>query len=231
MKRLDPQTLARFVRTEHPQTVAVILAHLSAGQSAAVLSTMDPVMRTDISIRIARLGQIAPKVIGKILGSVGDKLKSVGPIKHESSGGPRAVAEIFNELDQDLSDEILSQIQENYSDLSDEIRMKMFVFDDLLNIDANGIKELLARADRRQLTISLKGTSDELRQHLLKGMSQRGSAMLLEDMEALGPVKIRDVEAAQQQMIAVVRQLEADGVISRKKGGGGGGGGSDEQYV
>ncbi|HLW75885.1 MAG TPA: flagellar motor switch protein FliG, partial [Bryobacteraceae bacterium] len=228
LKRLDPQTLSRFVRTEHPQTVAVILAHLNSGQSAAVLAAMDPAMRTDISVRIAQLGQVSPKLIGKILASVGDKLKSIGPIKHETSGGPRAVAEIFNEMDQGLSDEILGQIQENNSDLSDEIRQKMFVFDDLLNIDANGIKELLARADRRQLTISLKGTSDELRAHLLKGMSQRGAAMLLEDMEALGPVKIRDVEAAQQQMIAVVRQLESDGVISRK---GGGGGGSDEQYI
>ena len=105
------------------------------------------------------------------------------------------------------------------------IRQKMFVFDDLLSIDANGVKELLARADRRQLTVALKGTSDEIRQHLLKGMSQRGSAMLLEDMEALGPVKIKDVEAAQQQMIAVVRQLESEGVISLKGGGG------NEQYV
>jgi flagellar motor switch protein FliG len=106
----------------------------------------------------------------------------------------------------------------------------MFVFEDLLTIPANDIKELLGRADRRQLTIALKGSSEELRRHLLQGMSQRGAAMLLEDMEALGPVKIKDVEAAQLQMIAVVRQLETDGVISRNKGGGGGGA-TDEQYV
>ncbi len=102
----------------------------------------------------------------------------------------------------------------------------MFVFDDLLSIDSSGIKELLGRADRRVLTVALKGTSDELRQHLLQGMSQRGAAMLLEDMEALGPIKIREVEAAQQQIITVIRQLETEGLLSRKKGGGG-----DEQYV
>ena len=117
------------------------------------------------------------------------------------------------------------QIGEENADLMEEIRNKMFVFDDLLAIDPNGVKELLSRADRRQLTVALKGASEEIRQHLLKGMSQRGSAMLLEDMEALGPVKIKDVEAAQQQVIAVVRQLESEGVVSLKGGGG------NEQYV
>jgi flagellar motor switch protein FliG len=230
LQRVDPQLLARFVRTEHPQTVAVILSHLSAAQSAQVLSSMDPEVRADLAMRIARLGQISPSVTAKILTSVGQKLKSLGPVKHETSGGPRAVAEIFNQLDMTLSDQILGQIGEANLDLSEEIRLKMFVFDDLKTLDANGVKELLARADRRQLTVSLKGTSEDLRHHLLQGMSQRGAAMLLEDMEALGPVKIKDVEAAQQQMIAVVRQLESDGVISRNKGGGGGGS-SDEQYV
>jgi flagellar motor switch protein FliG len=137
------------------------------------------------------------------------------------------VAEIFNQLDTELSNEILNQIGEENAEIMEAIRQKMFVFEDLLAIDANGVKELLARADRRQLTVALKGTSDEIRQHLLKGMSQRGSAMLLEDMEALGPVKIKDVEAAQQQVIAVVRQLEGEGVISLRGGGGGG----NEQYV
>jgi flagellar motor switch protein FliG len=100
----------------------------------------------------------------------------------------------------------------------------MFMFDDLMIVDANGVKELLGRADRKQLTIALKGSSDELRKHLLQGMSQRGAAMLMEDMEALGPVKIREVEAAQQMIIALLRQLEQEGVVSLKGGG-------DEQYI
>jgi flagellar motor switch protein FliG len=229
LQRVDPQMLARFVRTEHPQTVAVILSHLGPGQSASVLASLDPSLRADLAVRIAGLGQVSPAVIAKVLTGVGQKLKPTpSPIKHESRGGPRAVAEIFNQMDSAVSDEILNQIGESKAELSDEIRQKMFVFDDLLTLDAAGVKELLARADRRQLTISLKGTSEELRQHLLQGMSQRGAAMLLEDMDALGPVKIKDVEASQQQMIAAVRQLEADGVISRKKGGGGS---TDEQYV
>jgi flagellar motor switch protein FliG len=225
LQRLEPQLLARFVRSEHPQTAALILAHLSPAQSAAVLTSMDSPAQADVALRIAKLDKISPVVIGKISTVIGQRLKSAGEIKRESSGGPRAVAEIFNQLDSTLSNEILMQIGEENADLMEAIRQKMFVFEDLLSIDANGVKELLARADRRQLTVALKGTSDEIRQHLLKGMSQRGSAMLLEDMEALGPVKIKDVEVAQQQVIAVVRQLESEGVLSLKGGGG------NEQYV
>jgi flagellar motor switch protein FliG len=225
LQRVEPQLLARFVRSEHPQTVALILAHLSPAQSAAVLASMDSPVQADIALRIARLEKISPGIINKISTLIGQKLKSVGEIKRESSGGPRAVAEIFNQLDSDLSNEILTRIGEENAELMEAIRNKMFVFDDILSIDANGVKELLARADRRQLTVALKGASEEVRQHLLKGMSQRGAAMLLEDTEALGPVKIKDVEAAQMQVIAVVRQLESEGVVNLKGGGG------NEQYV
>ena len=224
LQRLDPQLLARFVESEHPQTIALVLAPLSAGQSAAVLRSMSPELRAEVTIRLAGLDQISPVVMNKISTIISRKLQTLGEIKRESSGGLRAVAEIFNQLDGDMSSEILAQVGERDAGLVESIRQKMFVFDDLMMIDANGIKELLGRADRRQLTIALKGTGDELRKHLLQGMSQRGAAMLMEDMEALGPVKIREVEAAQQMMIALLRQLEMEGVVSLKGGG-------DEQYI
>jgi flagellar motor switch protein FliG len=224
LQRLDPQLLARFVESEHPQTIALVLAHLSAGQSAAVLRSMPADLRAEVTIRLASLDQISPVVMNKISAVISRKLQTLGEVKRESSGGLRAVAEIFNQLDGDLSSEILAQVGERDAGLVESIRQKMFVFDDLMMIDANGIKELLGRADRRQLTIALKGSSDELRKHLLQGMSQRGASMLLEDMEALGPVKIREVEAAQQMMIALLRQLEMEGVVSLKGGG-------DEQYI
>jgi flagellar motor switch protein FliG len=224
LQRLDPQLLARFVESEHPQTIALVLAHLSAGQSAAVLRSMSPELRADVTIRLAGLDQISPVVMNKISDVISRKLQTLGEVKRESSGGLRAVAEIFNQLDGEMSNEILGQVGERDAGLVESIRQKMFVFDDLMMIDANGIKELLGRADRRQLTIALKGSSDELRKHLLQGMSQRGASMLLEDMEALGPVKIREVEAAQQMMIALLRQLEQEGVVSLKGGG-------DEQYI
>jgi flagellar motor switch protein FliG len=225
LQNVEPQLLARFVKSEHPQTVAIVLSQLNPSQSASVLASMEPEARWDIAFRIAKLDKISPAVVGKISAVIGQKLKSLGEMKRQPSGGPRAVAEIFNQLDSGLSTEILAQIGEQSPELMDSIRQKMFVFDDLMALDANGVKELLSRADRRQLTTALKGTSEELRQHLLKGMSQRGAAMLLEDMEALGPVKIREVEASQQAIIGVLRQLETEGVLSLK------GGGSDDQYV
>ena len=224
LQKLDPQLLARFVESEHPQTIALVLAHLSAGQSAAVLRSMPAELRAEVTIRLASLDQISPVVMNKISAVISKKLQTLGEVKRESSGGLRAVAEIFNQLDGELSSEILGQVGERDSGLVESIRQQMFVFDDLMMIDAGGIKELLGRADRRQLTIALKGTGDELRKHLLQGMSQRGAAMLMEDMEALGPVKIREVEEAQQTMIALLRQLETEGVVNLKGGG-------DEQYI
>jgi flagellar motor switch protein FliG len=226
LQRIDPQVLLRFVRSEHPQTAALILSRVSPAQSAAVLSQMELGMRADVAVRIASLNKIAPAVFTKISAVMGTRLKGTAEVHRESSGGPRAAAEIFNQLDPAVCDELLDQMNQDHSALVEEIRMKMFVFDDLMSIDAAGVTELLSRADRRQLTVALKGATEDLRAHLLKGLSQRGAAMLLEDMEALGPVKIRDVEAAQQTIIAVVRQLESEGVISRNKGGG-----KDEQYV
>lgn len=225
LRKLDPALLARFIESEHPQTVAMVLAHLGPVHSAGVLRAMKPDQRTEVMLRLARLDQIAPAVMERISAVISKKLQRFGELKRESSGGIRAVAEIFKQLDSELSEELLSQLNEADSSLVDAIRQKMLVFEDLLALDANGVKELLARADRRVLTVALKGASEELRKHLLGGMSQRGAAMLLEDMEALGPVKIRDVEGAQQQVIAAVRQLEAEGTVNLKGGGG------DEQYI
>jgi flagellar motor switch protein FliG len=225
LHNVEPQLLARFVKSEHPQTVAIVLSQLNPSQSAAVLASMNPEAQPDIAVRIAKLDKISPAGVAKISAIIGQKLKLLGELKRQPSGGPRAVAEIFKQMNSDLSNGLLAQIGEQNSELMESIRQKMFVFDDLMGLDANGVKELLAKADRRQLTTALKGTNDELRQHLLKGMSQRGAAMLLEDMEALGPIKIREVEAAQQAIIAVLRQLEDEGVLSLK------GNSSDDQFV
>jgi len=226
LQKIEPELLGRFVRSEHPQTAALILSRVSPAQSASVLSAMDGEARANIALRIASLNKISPAVFTKITTVIGSKLKSMGEVQRESSGGPRAAAEIFNQMEPALSDETLQHMEQSHAALVEEIRQKMFVFDDLLSLDSAGVTELLSRADRRQLTVALKGASEELRSHLLRGLSQRGAAMLLEDMEALGPVKIRDVEAAQQTVIAVVRQLETEGAISRNRGGG-----SNEQYV
>lgn len=224
LQNADPQQLARFIHNEHPQTIALILSHLNASQAAGLLISLPAELRADVALRMANLAQISPDIIPRIAAIVGKKLKDLGELSRESCGGVRAVSEMFNHLDSDARKEILEGIEKDDPDLVETIRHLMFVFEDVLLLGQESIKEVLGKIDRKILTVALKGTSEELKNHFLQGMSQRGAEMLMEDMDALGPVKIKEVEAAQQQIIAVVRQLEAEGAISLK-------GTVGEQYV
>jgi len=224
LQKADPQQLAKFIHAEHPQTIALVLSHLTPSQAAALLSSLPANLRSDVAQRMASLDQISPDIIHKIASVIGQKLKALGEFSRESYGGVRAVAEMLNRLDSASSREILDHIQNQDPNLGETIRHLMFVFEDLLLIDPLGLKEVLSRVDRKVLTVALKGTSEQLKTQILGCMSQRGAEMLKEDMEALGPIKIKEVEAAQQQIIAIVRQLEAEGVLSLK-------GAVGEQYV
>jgi flagellar motor switch protein FliG len=224
IQKADPQQLAKFIHNEHPQTIALVLSHLNSTQAAALLTSLPPGLRADVSQRMASLDQISPDVILKIAGVIGQKLKTLGEFSRESYGGVRAVAEMLNRLDSVSGREILDHIEQQDTNLAETIRHLMFVFEDLLLIDPMGLKEVLGKVDRKVLTVALKGTSEQLRNLILSNMSQRGAEMLREDMDALGPVKIKEVDGAQQQIIAVVRQLESEGVISLK-------GTVGEQYV
>jgi flagellar motor switch protein FliG len=224
IQKADPGQLAKFIHSEHPQTIGLVLSHLSSSQAAALLTSLPAGLRSDVVQRMASLDQISPEVILKIAGVIGQKLKSLGEFNRESYGGVRSVAEMLNRLDSGSSREILDHIEQQDANLAETIRHLMFVFEDLLLIDSMGLKEVLGKADRKLLTVALKGTSEQLKNHILACMSQRGAEMLREDMDALGPVKIKEVESAQQQIIAVVRQLESEGVLSLK-------GAVGEQYV
>jgi flagellar motor switch protein FliG len=224
IEKADPQQLAKFIHNEHPQTIALVLSHLNFTQASALLTSLPASLRPDVAQRMASLDQISPEIIYKIAGVIGQKLQALGQFSRESYGGVRAVAEVLNRLDSGSSREILENIEQGDASLADTIRHLMFVFEDLLLIDQIGLKEMLSKVDRKVLTLALKGTSEQLRTHMLACMSQRGGEMLKEDMDALGPVKIKEVEGAQQQMIALVRQMETEGVISLK-------GAVGEQYV
>jgi len=224
LQKADPQQLAKFIHSEHPQTIAFILSHLSPSQAAALLISLPSQIRADVALRMAHLDQISPEIIHKIAAVIGQKLQALGEYSRESYGGVRAVSEMFNRLDSTASKEILEAIEKENTALADTIRHLMFVFEDMLLLQSNNLKEVLAKVDRKVLTLALKGTSEQVRNHFVECLSQRGAEMLLEDMEALGPVKIKDVEAAQQQIIAVVRQLESEGTINLKGAG-------SEQYV
>jgi flagellar motor switch protein FliG len=224
LQKADPQQLAKFIHNEHPQTIALVLSHLNPSQAAGLLVSLPPEIRPDVALRMANLDQISPEIISKIAGIIGQKLKALGEVSRESYGGVRAVSEMFNRLDSGTSKEVLDIIEHSDQNLVETIRHLMFVFEDLLLLGPEAVKEVLAKVDRKVLTVALKGTSDQLKNHFLEAMSQRGAEMLREDMDSMGPVKIKEVETAQQQIIAVVRQLESDGTISMK-------GTVGEQYV
>ncbi|MDE3195078.1 MAG: flagellar motor switch protein FliG [Acidobacteriota bacterium] len=224
LQKVDPQQLAKFIHNEHPQTIALVLSHLGASQAAALLISLPPELRSDVALRMANLDQISPEIVNKIASVISQKLQAIGEFSRESYGGVRAVSEMFNRLDSGTTKEILDIIEKQNPNLVETIRHLMFVFEDLLLIDSNQLKEILARVERKTLTLALKGTSDQLKEHFYSTMSARGVEMLKDDIEALGPVRIKEVEAAQQQIISMVRQMESEGAISLK-------GTVGEQYV
>jgi flagellar motor switch protein FliG len=224
LQRTDPQQLARFIHNEHPQTIALILSHLLPGQAAALLASLPPELRPDVALRMASLDQISPEIISKIAGVISQKMKNIGGFSREAYGGVRAVSDICNRLDSDMSSQILSEIDMSDPTVATTIRNLMFVFEDILMLDEPAMNEVIGKVDRKLLITALKGTSEQLKDHFTRRMSTRAKEMLLEDLDALGPVKIKDVEAAQQQVVAVIRQLEQQGVVSLR-------GSVGEQYV
>lgn len=224
LQKADPQQVAKFIQSEHPQTIALVLSHLNSSSAAGMLVALPQEIRADVAMRMARLEQISPDIVRRIARILEEKLRSLGEFSRESYGGVPAVAEMFNRLEANAGQELLEELEEGDSEIGGAIRNLMFVFEDLLLIDSMGMREILSRVDKKVLTIALKGTSEKLRDHFFGNMSERGSAMLNEDMEAMGPIKIREVEASQQEIIKIVRQLESEGVLSLK-------GTVGEQYV
>ena len=174
LQKADPQQVAKFIQSEHPQTIAVVLSHLHASSAAAMLLALPPDIRTGVSMRMASMEQISPEIVQKIARIIDQKIKALGEFSRESYGGIKAVAEMFNRLDSNASRELLEGVEQADATLGESIRNLMFVFEDLLLIDPNGIREVLSRVDKKSLTVALKGTSDQLRQHFFTNMSERG---------------------------------------------------------
>jgi len=220
LQKADPAQLSKFIQSEHPQTIALVLAHLHSSQAAALLNSLPADLRGEVVLRMASLEQISPEIIGKITNILSQRLQSLGDFSRESYGGVRAVAELINRLDSSTSVEILEKIENENPNLALSIRNLMFVFEDILLIDDAGMREIIQRVDKKTLTVALKGTSEQMKSQFFRHMSHRAVEMLREDMEVLGPVKIKEVEAAQNEIVVVVRKLDQDGVISIKGGGG-----------
>lgn len=224
IERANPQQLSKFIQSEHPQTIALILAHLNATQAGELIASLPESLRADVAMRMANLQEISPEVVRRISLILEQKLESLGSFATEAYGGVRAVAELFNRMDRSTGRVVLEKIENENPQLAASIRDLMFVFDDILLIDDTGISEILKRVDKKALTIALKGTSEELRSQFFRNMSSRAVEMMKEEMEFMGPIKIKDVEKSQHEIVEIVRQLEEEGLLSI--GGGGG-----EDYV
>lgn len=220
LEKANPLQLSKFILGEHPQTIALILAHLNAGSAAQLVTQLPDELRADVLMRMASIEDISPEVIGRISGVIDQRLKSLGGGSREQHGGVRAVAELFNRLDRSVSQPALERIETESQDLAVQIRNLMFVFEDLAAVEDTGIREIVNRADKKVLTVALKGASEDIRTRFFANMSKRAAELLKEEMEIMGAVRLRDVEKAQHDVVAIARKLEEEGLISTGAGAG-----------
>jgi len=218
LQRMDPQQLSKFLETEHPQTIALVLAHVDAKRGSTILMRLEPALRVDVVKRLAEMRQFSSEMAQKVAFVLHRRLEGVGTGGRKSYSGFKAVAELLNRIDQMASKGILEEIEQKEPQLAIGIRNLMFTFEDLLTVPPESIRELVAAADKRVLAMALKGGRENLKAHLFKAMSSRAVEMLKEDMEVMGPVRMKDVGLAQQELLALARQLEAEGKMMLKMG-------------
>ena len=223
LKWLEPKMIAGFIMNEHPQTIALILAHLEdPEQTAVVISALPENLQADVTYRMAILESIPPGVIKEIEEVLAKELKNSGASATAKVGGIEAVAEMLNTMDKSTEARILATIEESNPDLAEQIRELMFTFEDLVLVDPNGMQMLLKEVPQNELVLSLKTASDALKEHIFSNMSERAADMVRDDLESMGAVRVADVDAAQQKMVKVARKLEEEGKIVISGGGGDG---------
>ncbi len=214
LQKCDPQQLAKFLEEEHPQTIALILAHLESKQASTLLMRLPETLRAEAINRMAQLRQFSPEIAQKVSLALHQRLETLGEQHRRAYAGFQGVADLLNHMDPVQAKVILETIEKEDPKVALNIRNLMFTFQDLLTVPEAGIREWLGQMDKKTLALGLRGASEELKNYIFKSMSSRAVEMLKEDMEVLGPVKARDVNKAQQEAVAVVRKLEAEGKIS-----------------
>ncbi len=223
LKKADPSQIGTFIQEEHPQTIALILAHLDPKVSALVLSSLPPDVQTDVIYRIATIDRTAPEIIHEVERVLERKMSAVFTQGFTFAGGVKEVAEILNLVERSTEKNIIDKLQERDAELADEINKLMFTFDDLVYVDDSGIQKTLREIDSKDLALALKSAPEEIKEKIFKNMSERAREMLKEEIEFMGPVRLKNVEEAQQRIVAVVRRLEESGdIIISGRGGEGG---------
>ncbi|AWI35000.1 flagellar motor switch protein FliG [Helicobacter apodemus] len=212
LSRVRPQQLSDFIIHEHPQTIALILAHMDPSNAAETLNFFSDDLRAEIAIRMANLGDISPNVVKRVSTVLENKLESLTSYKVEV-GGTRAVAEVFNRLGQKSAKSTIAYIEQIDDQLAAAIKEMMFTFEDIEKLDNNAIREILKVADKKDLILALKASPEELKQKFMSSMSQRAGEQFLEEMQYLGAVKVKDVESAQRRIVESVQTLSEQGII------------------
>jgi len=227
LKRADPAQICSFIQDEHPQTIALILAHLNPQISSVILSSLPQEIRADVVVRIAAMDRTPPEIVREVERVLERKMASVFSQGFTFAGGVKEVAEILNRIDRNAEKTIMADLEERDPELADEIARLMFTFDDLVYVEDGGIQKALREIETKDLAMALKSASEEVKEKVFRNMSERAREMILEEIEFMGPVRLRQVEEAQQKIVSVVRRLEDAGELVVQ----GRGGGSEDQLV
>lgn len=218
--RADPNEVLNLIQNEHPQTIAIVLAHLPPEKAAQILSALPHDLQANIARRIATTERATPEIIREVEKVLERRLVSIsGQQEFANIGGVQSVVELLNRVDRGTEKTILETLEEENPELAEEIKRRMFVFEDIISLDDRSIQRILREVDGKGLALALKTASEELTQKIYRNMSERAATMLQEDLDFLGPVRLRDVEVAQQSIVNIVRRLEEDGEIIISRGG------------
>ena len=220
IRKTDPAQLLNFIQDEHPQTIALILSYLPAHQSSMIVSALPLEKQADVAKRIAKMDRTSPDVIKEVERVLEKKLSSLVNQDYTIVGGVDAIVDILNTVDRGTEKHIMENLEIEEPELADEIRRKMFVFEDILALDDKTIQRVLRDVDNNDLAIALKGSNEDVQGVIFKNLSSRLGAMIKEDMDFMGPVRMKDVEEAQQKIVNIIRKLEDSGEIIISRGGG-----------
>ncbi len=220
LRNSDPTEIASFIEDEHPQTIALVLTHLRPEQASIILKQLGTALRAEVVKRVALMDRTTPDIIAEVENILESKISSLARSQdYSSSGGIDATVKILNQVDRGTEQAILEILEDENPDLADDIRRKLFTFEDVINLEDRAIQRVLREIDSKKLALALKTANEDLREKIFANMSQRAGEMLREDMEFLGPVRLKDVEEAQQEIVNTVRRLEEDGEIIIARGG------------
>ena len=220
VRKADPSQVLNFIQSEHPQTIALILAYMKPAQAAAVLSALPQDKQADVAKRVATMDRTSPEIIKEVERVLEKKLSNLVTEDFTAVGGIQAIVDVLNSVDRGTEKYIMDTLEIEDADLAEDIRKRMFVFEDILQLDNRAIQRFLREVDNSLLALALKGATEEVQNVIYNNMSKRLAEMIREDIEYMGPVRLKDVEEAQQKIVNVIRKLEDAGEIIISRGGG-----------